>query len=425
MASLLLLHFAIPHNSKLSVRLLTTATSELPSSLPTLPPWLFHTVLQVFAGAIMSARQRHVLVLGASGVVGGAVLDLFTQQPDWQLTAVSRRPPDRSSLSNPQASFDHISVDLRDSQSCRQLEQLSTVTHVIYTAVYEVPGLFAGWYDETVMETNRQMLENVIVALIAANAPLVHVTVIHGGKAYGMAHGRKNQPIPLRERDADRSHKSFYWLQETLIQRLSRQHHFHYTIFWPATIPGAAIGVNMNPVALLGVYAAIRAEEGLPLSFPGPAGLNVRSMTDSRLLAKGCLHAATTEAAWDDVFNIVNGDVIEWRSVWPALAAAVGVPIGPDEEIDLSAYIAARADVWQRVVKKHQLQGPDDVKAFLGESIHYGRMFLTPTPRPIVLSNHKLAQTGFHDVEDTEQSLVYWLRSLQKRRLLPTPASEH
>ena len=374
----------------------------------------------------MSTAQKHVVVFGASGLVGGAVLDLFSQQPEWKVTGVSRRKPDASTLADPTVAtrFDHISVDLRNTASCQQLHKLNTVTHVVYAALYETAGLWAGWYDKDVMEVNRAMLENVLQALIAAKAPLQHVTVIHGGKAYGLLHGRKNHPIPLRERDADRQHASFYWLQEAVVQRLSRQHGFHYTIFWPMIIPGAPIGVNMNPVALLGVYAAIRAEEGLPLAYPGPAGLNVTQMTDCRVLARGCLYAATTSVVWDDCFNILNGDVIEWRSVWPAIANAVGVPVGPEEEIDLAAYIAARNDVWQRVHHKHSLQGPDDVHAFLGESLHYGPMLFSPTPRPIILSGHKLAATGFHESEDTEESLVYWFRNLQQRGYLPAAGSK-
>ena len=130
----------------------------------------------------MPAQQKHVLVLGASGVVGGGVLDLFSQQPDWKVTGISRRKPDVALFSQPHtaSTVDHLSVDLRDLSSCRQLEKLTTVTHVVYAALYETKGLWAGWYDEAVMEVNRQMLENVMKALIAAKAPLVHVTVIHG-----------------------------------------------------------------------------------------------------------------------------------------------------------------------------------------------------------------------------------------------------
>jgi nucleoside-diphosphate-sugar epimerase len=372
----------------------------------------------------MSATQsqKHVLVLGASGIVGGAVLDLFSRQPGWKVTGVSRRKPDTSSFEKPSAVFDHLSVDLRDTASCVQLKALTTVTHVVYAALYETPGLWQGWSDEAVMEVNRLMLDNTLTPLIQAHAPLVHVTVIHGGKAYGLAAGRTAFPIPLRERDADRQHKSFYWLQEALVQRLAKAHNFHYTIFWPMIIPGGAIAVNMNPVALLGVYGAIRKEEGLPMSYPGPAGLNVTQMTDSRLLAKACLHAAVTETAWDDAFNAINGDVVEWRSAWPAVTRAMGVDAGDREEaVDLAAYIKARGHVWKAVVAKYGLQGPGDVEAYLGESLYYGPMLFTPTPRPIILSAYKLAQTGFTESEDTEESLLYWINNMQKRRLLPMP----
>ena len=367
---------------------------------------------------------RHVVVFGASGVVGGAVLELFCRTPGWKVTAVSRRKPGPSSFSDPAllstATFDHLRVDLRDRESCAQLETLTTVTHVVYAALYETQGLWQGWSDPAVMEVNRLMLDHTLQALVKANAPLKHITVIHGGKAYGIVAGRKEYPIPLRERDADRQHASFYWLQERLVQRVSKERGFAYTIFWPMIIPGAAVGVNMNPVALLGVYAAIRAEEGLPLSYPGPPGLNVNQMTDCRLLARGCLHAATTEATWGDAFNLVNGDVADWRSLWPAIARATGHSAqAPDEELDLAQYITQRAGVWKRVVARHGLLGSDDVAEFLGESLHYGPMLLTPTPRPIILSGHKLAMTGFRDGEDTEESMVYWLRNMQSRGLLP------
>ena len=132
----------------------------------------------------MSAAKRHMLVFGASGIVGGATLDLFSRQPGWAVTGVSRRKPDPSSFSDPSAHFDHLSVDLRDATSCQQLHSLSSVTHVVYAALYETAGLWAGWYDEAVMEVNRQMLENAMAGLIAAKAPLEHVTVIHGRAAH-------------------------------------------------------------------------------------------------------------------------------------------------------------------------------------------------------------------------------------------------
>ena len=67
----------------------------------------------------MSALKRHMLVLGASGIAGGATLVLFSHQPGWAVTGVSCRNPDPASFSDPSADFDHLSVDLCDAASCQ------------------------------------------------------------------------------------------------------------------------------------------------------------------------------------------------------------------------------------------------------------------------------------------------------------------
>jgi hypothetical protein len=42
-------------------------------------------------------------------------------------------------------------------------------------------------------------------------------------------------------------------------------------------------------------------------------------MTDARQLAKHLLWAATTPAAFNQAFNVVNGDVFRWSWMWAAL----------------------------------------------------------------------------------------------------------
>ena len=66
---------------------------------------------------------------------------------------------------------------------------------MVYAALYETAGLWAGWYDEGVMEVNRQMLGNAMTGLIAAKAPLEHVTVIHGNAAHKHATPRTCSPL--------------------------------------------------------------------------------------------------------------------------------------------------------------------------------------------------------------------------------------
>jgi nucleoside-diphosphate-sugar epimerase len=51
-----------------------------------------------------------MVIAGASGVVGAAVLDRMLQRDDWDVVALSRRPPETA---NGRA-FRHVAVDLRD-----------------------------------------------------------------------------------------------------------------------------------------------------------------------------------------------------------------------------------------------------------------------------------------------------------------------
>jgi nucleoside-diphosphate-sugar epimerase len=51
---------------------------------------------------------------------------------------------------------------------------------------------------------------------------------------------------------------------------------------------------------------------------------------DVRLLADALAWAATAPQAANGTFNITNGDVFEWRDLWPALAETLGVEVGPD-----------------------------------------------------------------------------------------------
>ncbi len=76
----------------------------------------------------------------------------------------------------------------------------------------------------------------------------------------------------------------------------------------------------MNMGVTLAVYATICRETGRPFLFPGSAmqwnGLT--DMTDARLLARHLEWAATTEAARNEAFNVVNGDVFRWSWMWGA-----------------------------------------------------------------------------------------------------------
>jgi len=359
-----------------------------------------------------------VLIAGATGLVGEAAVAQFAAS-GWDVIAVSRRPPEPVAA----GSFRHLAVDLTDAEACRAaFATLSGVTHVVYAALYEKPGLIAGWREADQMDTNLSMLRNLMEPLADAAQGLSHVTLLQGTKAYG-AHVKPKIPIPARERAPRDDHANFYWLQEDYLRGKAQAHGFAWTIFRPQIIVGAAWGAAMNPLLALGAYAAIRREQGRPFSYPGGAP-HVMEMVDPRLLGEAFEWAAQASAAANETFNITNGDVYAWPEVWPALAAAFGMEQGPDEPMRLAEFLPAHAEAWDRIVAREGLR-PIPLMTFLGESHHYADALLRPGVEaialPILVSTVKLRQAGFSRCYDTEDTLRHWLSVMVERRLLPQP----
>ena len=362
----------------------------------------------------MSNKTGTVLIVGASGLVGTATAHSFLDQ-DWQVITASRRKPELLAERNCR----HVSLDLQNADACQQVVQsLREVTHVVYTAVYELPGLIQGWADPDQIETNGRMLQNLIEPLSEV-AKLQHVTVLQGTKAYGITVGPMR--VPAREDQPRVEHPNFYWLQEDYIKEKSASANFGYTLFRPQLIVGPNHGVVMDLPPILGAYAAIRKYEGLPFSFPGGAD-GVWEAVDVRLVGNACLWAATHNQAHGETYNLTNGEVFMWRDMWPAIADTLGVEMGVDESISMADYLPARSAVWDKIVEEHGLQ-PVAMDALLGESHYYADFVLNHgrdrPPLPAFVSTVKIKQAGFVETRNSEESFCYWLRDLQRRKILP------
>ena len=198
-----------------------------------------------------------VLVAGASGLVGTAAANAFAAA-GWQVVALSRRVPELIEDSN----VEHLALDLQDPQACLEAcKSLSDVTHLVYTAVFELPGLIEGWSDPKQIETNGAMLKNLLDPLLE-RANLQHVSLLQGTKAYGAAIGPIR--VPARESQPRVEHPNFYWLQEDYLKSCAAANGFTTTIFRPQLIVGPNHGVVMNLPPVIGAYAAMRHHEGKP-----------------------------------------------------------------------------------------------------------------------------------------------------------------
>lgn len=357
-----------------------------------------------------------VLIAGASGVVGASAVDAYLAA-GWEVVALSRRPPEVDST----RPFQHLACDLRDAASSRAaLATLNGVTHVVYAALFEQPGLIAGWQDAEQMRTNLAMLDHCMSPLLenAAN-PIAHVSLLQGTKAYGIH--LHPMPIPARERAPRDPHANFYWLQEDWLRAAADRHGFGWTILRPQLILGRAHGAAMNLIPVLGAYAAICRETGQPFGFPGGISY-VWEAVDARLLANVFVWASSAEIARGQHYNVTNGDVFEWRNLWPAISAALGVDPGPDRPLPMADFLPANAAAWDRVVARHGLR-PVPLAALLGESHHYADFCFahgaTTPPPPAFVSAIKLRRAGFTEFCDTEDTFRYWIADFQRRKLLP------
>jgi nucleoside-diphosphate-sugar epimerase len=272
------------------------------------------------------------------------------------------------------------------------------------------------------METNRAMLVNLLEPLAAAAPGLRHVSLLQGTKAYG-GHVGHAMRVPAREREPRDPHENFYWLQEDVVRAMSADRGFAFSIFRPQLIVGPNYGVVMNLPPIIGAYAAIRRELGQPFSFPGGARW-VWEAADVRLVAGALAWAATAPQAAGETYNLTNGEVFEFRDIWPAMAEVLGVEVGPDEPVRLAEFLPAHADVWARIVERDGLREVP-MAELVGESHHYADVCFaygaTEPPPPTFLSTVKIKQAGFTDAYDTEESFCHWLRRLIERRVLPGP----
>ncbi|HEX6443629.1 MAG TPA: SDR family oxidoreductase [Streptosporangiales bacterium] len=357
-----------------------------------------------------------VLVTGASGLLGVAAIEKFLSA-GWDVVGVSRRRPSLPSGRE----IEFLSVDLRDADATRAaLEPLTDVTHIAYTALHEKRELVEGWSSRDQIDTNNAMLRNVLEPVVRNAEGFRHISILQGTKIYGVH--LHPIPIPARERDAVADHDNFFFDHEEYVREMGARHGFSYTALRPQLVAGATPGA-LNVLPAIGVYAAIRREKGEPFGFPGGPSF-VWEAADADLVADVMVWAAQSPQAADEAFNITNGDVFEWRNLWPALAETLGVETGPDTPLSVAAYLAENADVWERVAAKYDLRSRD-LRELVGrgdQHADFAFAYGAPEGPRAFVSTVKLRQAGFTETTDTEVSFRNALQTLIEQRLLPPAA---
>ncbi len=266
------------------------------------------------------------------------------------------------------------------------------------------------------------MVRNVLDAVSNAGS-VRHVALVTGLKHYlgpFEAYGKGKLPAtPFREDQPRLDLENFYYAQEDEVFAAAKRDGFGWSVHRPHTIIGYAVGNAMNMGVTLAVYATICRETGRPFSFPGSATQwnGLTDMTDARLLARHLEWAATTEAARNQAFNVVNGDVFRWSWMWSRLADWFGLQPATysGEGIPLQRQLADAGPIWTDIARKHRLAESD--LGVLASAWHtdadLGR------PIEVVTDMSKSRKLGFLDYQATDDSFFQLFARLREARIIP------
>jgi nucleoside-diphosphate-sugar epimerase len=361
-----------------------------------------------------------IVIVGASGLVGHAALKHFAALADWEAVGVSRRQ------GLPGIRSPHYAVDLLNRTACQQFgARLKDVTHVVYAALAG-----EGWnvhlLAEDQLRMNLEMLKNVIEALETHARGFRHISVVHGTNAYGSARlGELTFRIPLRESDPRPEGRNFYHMQEDFLLEAAKDASWSYTIWRPVSIFGEAFGCRMNPIPALSAYATLLHNRGEPLYYPGnPDWVVVREAIDSEILAQAFEWAAHEPIARSETYNITNGDVFVWQELWPAIAEALGMEVGPPRPTLLRETMPRHADEWAQTVEQYNLRSPSRLDEFAGDSFTFlDRVFgdgQQPGTTVLLSPSVKLRTHGFEGCTDTQEMIKKWFKRMRESEYIPT-----
>jgi nucleoside-diphosphate-sugar epimerase len=356
--------------------------------------------------------REHVIVTGATGLVGRAAMEHFAKGGH-RVTAISRRQP----FDTYGAEF--RSVDLADLSACKTaLGDIRDCTRIVFAALHEEQDLAAGWLTDAHVRRNGEMLSNLVDVISDGPSPLRHVTILQGPKAYG-AHVTPIRPDSREGRDERRDVPNFYWAQQDYLERKGREAGWAWTVLRPSIVIGEAVGGTMNMIAALGVYGALLKARDEPLHYPSEFLMAFES-TDTDLMARAIDWAGQSAKAANRVFNITNGEVFVVKDLWPQIADALGMKPGEDRPQKFVTAMPAQAAEWDALRARYGLRAPE-MSAYLGTSWQFLDFCfsLRPVGMPNLISTVALRQAGFGEAMYTDAMFAKWFAKYQADRLLP------
>ena len=353
--------------------------------------------------------QNRALIIGASGIVGSNLADQLLST-GWIVAGLSRG---RTALAQ---AVEPITADLTSAASVSEALAGKSFSHVFFTA----------WSRQATEKDNIRVNGGMVRHVLDAVGPsgsISHVALVTGLKHYlgpFEAYATGAVPVtPFREEQGRQVVENFYYEQEDRVFEAAQQYDFSWSVHRPHTIIGYAIGNAMNMGVTLAVYATLCKQTGQPFLFPGSAAQwnSLTDVTDARLLARHLEWAATSDAARNEDFNVVNGDVFRWKWMWSQIAGYFGIEAVPfDGEVrPLETRMQKAAPAWTEIATRFNLKEADIGKlvSWWHTDADLGR------PMEVVTDMTKSRKAGFLDYQSTPDSFFALFDKLKTERIIP------
>jgi len=348
---------------------------------------------------------KRALVLGASGVIGGAIARHLVASTGWEVVCASRG-------GTAPAGATGVALDLLDDASCRAAASaVGPVSHVFFAA-YQPRGTRTAE-----IEPNVRMLANAIDIGSGHAGVLQRVVLVTGGKYYGLQWGAIR--TPARESDPRNLGPNFYYDQEDLLRERSAGAGWSWSHLIPPFVTGFSAQAPMNLVMAVGVLATLARATRQPFRFPGTRASweALHQLADAGHIAAAAAWAAESPAAAAGVFNVANGDPSRWQRSWPVIGRHFGLDTAEPLPLPLPQVVEAHAELWRRLAQQHDLRNPE--LATLVDWNWADYMFRSAFANDVVFELGKIRRAGFHDCTDSEGAFLHRLRELQELRLIP------
>jgi nucleoside-diphosphate-sugar epimerase len=165
--------------------------------------------------------MQKLLVTGALGVIGRAVVERFAARADvrWWGSRGGRRTRGSREPARCPNPVRWVSCDLRDAAATRAaLAPHRDATTLVYAALYEKPELVRGWHAPDHVEVNAAMLANALAALEARRS---RTFAAPGHEGLRRPHAGGDACAGARARRV-RDHANFYFAQQDLLRGARR-----------------------------------------------------------------------------------------------------------------------------------------------------------------------------------------------------------